>query len=226
MALVLLNILGVGFGIYRLGWGPTDEIATVIVNVLWTVYNLLILGGAVAVAAETKQVRKDHRVPVKIPMTVRLHSGHLLQAEMNDFSLGGIRVVIEQALVLKQGQKLEIILSRAEQEFTFPVKVTYSNGTIVGLQLEPLTTQQEVDYVQCTFARADTWTKWQQGYQSDKPLMSMKSVLKVGFKGYNSLLQHSPKPVVLIVQSFLKVGDFVGSFRPRNTLTRANDNAN
>ncbi|MGF1792384.1 UDP-forming cellulose synthase catalytic subunit [Photobacterium profundum] len=225
LALVFLNIIGAGFGIYRLGWGPADEIATVIVNILWTIYNLLILGGAVAVAAETKQIRKDHRVPVKIPMTIRLHSGHLLQAEMNDFSLGGLRVVIGQSLELQQGQKLDIILSRADQEFTFPAKITYSNDCSMGLQLEPLTTQQEVDYVQCTFARADTWTKWQQGYQSDKPLMSMKSVLKVGFNGYNSLLQHSPKPIALIVQSFLKVFDFVGSFRPRNTLKRANYNA-
>ncbi|STF64741.1 cellulose synthase catalytic subunit [Escherichia coli] len=30
-------------------------------------------------------------------------------------------------------------------------------GNEVGLKLMPLTTQQHIDFVQCTFARADTW---------------------------------------------------------------------
>ncbi len=91
LVLVALNILGFAVGIYRMGgWGgPQNEIGTVIVNLVWTMYNLLILGAAVAVAVEAKQVRKDHRVEVAIPVAVRLNSGHLIQAQMKDFSLGG-----------------------------------------------------------------------------------------------------------------------------------------
>jgi cellulose synthase (UDP-forming) len=139
--LVILNVLGIGFGLYRLGWGPDDELGSVVVNLLWVFYNLLILGGAVAVAEESKQVRKDQRVVV--------------------------------------------------------------------------TKQQNIDYVQCTFARADVWTKWQNSYQSDKPLMSMLSVFKIGAKGYRNTIAYSPKGVRVIAQFITIISEFLLTFKPK-----------
>ncbi|BAJ00100.1 UDP-forming cellulose synthase catalytic subunit [Shewanella violacea] len=230
LTLVIMNIIGLGFGVYRIGWGPDDEIGTVIVNILWTIYNLLILGGAVAVAAEEKQVRKDHRVAVALPMSVRLHSGHLLRAVMQDFSLGGIRVKLEgydeQNHLFLPNQELEIILHRSDQQFVFPTIVTYAQDGILGLQLAPLSNQQQVDYVQCTFARADTWTKWQQSYEADKPLASLSRVLRVGASGYQQLLRHSPTPVKACVRPILFFCEFTWSLRPRHISTRVSNHAN
>ena len=49
--LIGFNLLGAGFGIYRLLTGPDHEIGTVIINMIWVTYNLLILGGSIAVAS-------------------------------------------------------------------------------------------------------------------------------------------------------------------------------
>ncbi|PMN47013.1 UDP-forming cellulose synthase catalytic subunit [Vibrio lentus] len=219
LVLVALNILGAGVGFYRLGWGPNDEVGTVVVNLVWTLYNLLILGAAVAVAVEAKQVRKDHRVEVSMPVAVKLNTGHLIQAEMKDFSLGGIRVEIDgvedKTCEHLLGQCLEVVLKRGGQEFVFPMTVAYASKGIFGLQLEQLSHQQQIQYVQCTFARADTWAKWQQGYQSDQPLSSMRAVLQVGFNGYKRLLKHSPKFIRDSVDIFLKCFEFIWSLRPR-----------
>ncbi|OLQ95542.1 UDP-forming cellulose synthase catalytic subunit [Vibrio ponticus] len=224
LVLVALNIVGIAVGLYRLGWGAQDEIGTVLVNLVWTLYNLLILGAAVAVAVEAKQVRKDHRVDVSIPITVRLKSGHLLQALMKDFSFGGVRVEIagvdEEAAHYLQGQSLQVILNRGGQEFVFPMTVTYAHKGIFGMQLNELSHQQQIQYVQCTFARADTWAKWQQGYQADKPLSSMQAVLHVGFNGYKRLLKHSPTPIRVCVDALFICIKFVWSFRPRYVPTR------
>lgn len=216
--LVGFNILGIGFGVYRLGWGPHDEIGTVIVNIVWTFYNLLILGAAVAVAVEAKQVRKDHRVEVSQPIAIRLLSGYVLQATMKDFSLGGICIEIDKDDIeryhLYKDQSLEVILERGHQEFSFLMRVMFSRDGLLGLKLLELTKQQHVDYVQCTFARADTWMKWQQSYQADKPLSSLRAVFQVGFNGYRRLLTYSPKPIVFCVYRIGAGCRFIGSFLP------------
>ncbi|GLR73833.1 UDP-forming cellulose synthase catalytic subunit [Aliivibrio sifiae] len=213
--LVILNILGICFGLYRLGWGPDDELGSVVVNLLWVFYNLLILGGAVAVAEESKQVRKDHRVVVNIPMSIHLPSGHKVRCDIKDFSLGGLRVELPTSVELFYGHSLEIILQRGEHHFVFPAKVTYSRGKALGLQLEPLTKQQNIDYVQCTFARADVWTKWQNSYQSDKPLMSMLSVFKIGARGYKNTIAYSPQWVKVIAKFITIISEFLLTFKPR-----------
>ena len=48
--LVLLNLVGVDVGIWRYIYGPENEILTVWVSMVWVFYNLIILGGAVAVS--------------------------------------------------------------------------------------------------------------------------------------------------------------------------------
>lgn len=65
-------------------------------------------------------------------------------------------------------------------------------GNEVGLKLMPLTTQQHIDFVQCTFARADTWALWQDSYPEDKPLESLLDILKLGFRGYRHLAEFAP----------------------------------
>ncbi|VDY36775.1 Cellulose biosynthesis protein catalytic subunit A [Salmonella enterica subsp. enterica serovar Daytona] len=52
--LVLLNLLGVAAGVWRYYYGPENETLTVIVSLVWVFYNLVILGGAVAVSVESK----------------------------------------------------------------------------------------------------------------------------------------------------------------------------
>ncbi|MGS9235559.1 PilZ domain-containing protein, partial [Salmonella enterica subsp. enterica serovar Infantis] len=65
-----------------------------------------------------------------------------------------------QAQVLV-GQKVNLLLNRGQQEYVFPSQVVRVTGYEVGLQLMPLTTNLHIDFVQCTFARADTWGLWQ-----------------------------------------------------------------
>lgn len=214
LALVGLNVLGVAYGIYRLFWGDPQEIGSTIVNMLWVFYNLLILGGAVAVAEESKQIRKDHRVVVDIPMSIRLKSGHVICATMKDFSLGGCRVELPEPIHSAQGYEFDIILERAGQKLSFPVHVTYSHGKVLGLQLNSLTNQQQIDYVQCTFARADTWSQWQSGYQADKPLLSMWRVLQIGSQGYYRLMKHGPWCIRIPSMIIGHIFKFIASFKP------------
>ncbi|VTN12475.1 Cellulose synthase catalytic subunit [UDP-forming] [Raoultella terrigena] len=66
------------------------------------------------------------------------------------------------------------------------------NDSEVGLQLLPLTNKQHIDFVQCTFARADTWALWQDSFPEDKPMESLLDILKLGFRGYRHLAEFLP----------------------------------
>lgn len=83
-----------------------------------------------------------------------------------------------------ESQHVKLLLKRGQQEYAFPVRVARVNGSEVGLQLLPLSNQQHIDFVQCTFARADTWALWQDSFPEDKPMESLLDILKLGFRGY------------------------------------------
>lgn len=97
-------------------------------------------------------------------------------------------------------------------------------GNEVGLKLMPLTTQQHIDFVQCTFARADTWALWQDSYPEDKPLESLLDILKLGFRGYRHLAEFAPSSVKGIFRVLTSlVSGLFRSFRvARNGVKRYN----
>lgn len=88
-------------------------------------------------------------------------------------------------------------------------------GNEVGLQLLPMTTKQHIDFVQCTFARADTWALWQDSFPEDKPLESLLDILKLGFRGYRHLAEFAPSSVKVIFRSLTTLVSWIVSFIPR-----------
>ncbi|MGK9175831.1 UDP-forming cellulose synthase catalytic subunit [Yokenella regensburgei] len=213
--LVLLNIVGVMVGVWRYFYGPENEILTVFVSIAWVFYNLIILGGAVAVSVESKQVRRAHRVEISMPAAIAREDGHLFSCTVHDFSDGGVGIKINGQSQVLEGQKVRLLLKRGQQEYAFPTMVVRVSGNEVGLQLMPLTTQQHVDFVQCTFARADTWALWQDSFPEDKPLESLLDILKLGFRGYRHLAEFAPASVKMIFRSLTVLVSWIVSFVPR-----------
>ncbi|TNL12816.1 UDP-forming cellulose synthase catalytic subunit [Kosakonia cowanii] len=213
--LVLLNLLGVAVGIWRYFYGPENEILTVFVSIAWVFYNMVILGGAVAVSVESKQVRRAHRVEMTMPAAIAREDGHLFSCTVQDFSDGGLGIKINGQAQVLEGQKVSLLLKRGQQEYAFPATVARVNGNEVGLQLLLLTTKQHIDFVQCTFARADTWALWQDSFPEDKPLESLLDILKLGFRGYRHLAEFAPSSVKVIFRSLTALVSWVVSFIPR-----------
>ena len=213
--LVLLNLVGVAFGIWRYMYGPQDEVLTVCVSLLWVFYNLVILGGAVAVSVESKQVRRSHRVEIKMPGAIAREDGHLFSCTVHDFSDGGVGVRINGDAQVLEEQKVNLLLKRGQQEYVFPTQVVRVLGSEVGLKLLPMSTRQHIDFVQCTFARADTWALWQDSFPEDKPLESLMDILKLGFRGYRHLAEFAPPVTKEIFRSLTLLVAWVASFVPR-----------
>lgn len=198
--LTTLNIVGFFFGVWRLIFGPSDEIFTVMLTMLWVMYNLTILGCAIAVAEEVRQVRKKHRVVTEMPAALQRSTGHMLPVVVTDFSEGGFSIRLSSADThLHINDTVHLIIARGSRHFSFPTSIIRAEGTHISLQFNPTTRQQHIDLVQCTFARADAWLFAQESFSKDKPTASLKNILVTSVHGYQQIahfLSISFNPVI------------------------------
>jgi len=195
IALAFMNVAGLGFGVWRLGTGPVDEIATVLVSMAWVLYNLIIIGGAVGVAAEVRQVRRAHRVATNLPASIRLPDGHRYPCELHDYADGGVGVVLPKPGLVALDTPLTLFLRRGPREFAFRGKAQRIQDQSVGIRLDDMDVPTRVNFVQCTFARADAWLTWRSSFKRDRPLRSLSDLFEMGFRGYRRLAEYAPLPL-------------------------------
>ncbi|MCW2481140.1 UDP-forming cellulose synthase catalytic subunit [Candidatus Symbiopectobacterium sp. NZEC135] len=213
--LVVLNLFGLAFGAWRMVYGPTEEVMTVIISLVWVAYNMTILGGAVAVSVEAKQVRQSHRVEIALPAAILRADGFHYACTLRDYSDGGVGIEMHADGLLKEGDKGSLLLNRGPQEYAFPFEVTRAFGNKIGLKMVNLSTQQHIDFIQCTFARADTWALWQDSFPEDKPMESLGDVLALGFRGYLRMADYAPPMIRGVFIAFTSAIAWCVSFIPR-----------
>lgn len=189
LTLMGLSVVGFLIGIGRLLFESDPEVQTLVLNLIWTIYNMIILGASIAVANEARQVRHSHRVAMKIPASLRLANGHAYACHTADYSDGGVGLQLESPIDVQVGEIVRLGLSRGLEEFEFVAKITANRGNRLGLQFEPMTTRQAMEFIQCTFARADNWATWSDKRKPDKPMKSLKDVLGLGILGLSILIK-------------------------------------
>jgi cellulose synthase (UDP-forming) len=160
-------------------------------NLLWTVFNLLMLGAAIGVAHERRQVRVFHRVAARLPVILLLPGGHTQRCYTNDYSLNGLGLELAEALALEPGTTLQVTLESGNVEHAFAVRVTAQKGAYLGVQFTNMTLQQQEQLIRCTFGRADAWSHWQEQYATDLPLRGLSEIASLGLHGYASLARSS-----------------------------------
>jgi cellulose synthase (UDP-forming) len=189
LVLVVLNLAGVFVAIPRLLYWNTYEADTVVLNLLWTLFNLILLGAVLGVAAETRQVRNSPRVPKSMPAVLHLPDGARIACRTDDFSMRGLGVLLDAPGALKPGDRLRVVLHSEDQPYEFPFEVAIVRGRHLGLLLGKLTVAEEQDYVRCTFGSPEAWSDWDRNVTTDHPLSSFAEVFSFGATGYVRLLQ-------------------------------------
>ncbi|PTB17812.1 UDP-forming cellulose synthase catalytic subunit [Trinickia symbiotica] len=189
LTLLGLNLIALAAGVWRLAFNANGEGPTIVMNMVWTLYNLALLGAAVSVASEAKQVRVTHRIAMRVPATLLLADGTTIACMTSDYSTGGLGLALPaDGIAIERGQSLYVTLSRGDRIFHFPTRVTRVAGRLLGLQFETLTLDQERQFVQCTFGRADAWLSNEERPIEDRPLAGFKEVMLMGIEGYARLV--------------------------------------
>ncbi|GAA5235278.1 UDP-forming cellulose synthase catalytic subunit [Verticiella sediminum] len=186
IVLLGLNLLGFAVGVFQLAFGELGEgvATTILINLAWTVYNIIISSASVAVASETRQVRGDPRVAAQLPATLLLPSGRSIVCHTTDFSQNGVGLMLPPGVEIARGETLEVALFRDRSEAILPATVAFTGGGRAGLHFHDLTIDQEIALAQVTFARADNWANtWGQGAR-DTPLRALRDVTRIGAYGF------------------------------------------
>ncbi|MGI4859275.1 MAG: UDP-forming cellulose synthase catalytic subunit [Janthinobacterium lividum] len=190
LLMLAMNLIGFLIGCVRIFLGSTSEVSTTLLNLAWTLYNMLILGASVAAASEARQVRDTHRVTMTLRAMLRLPTGRTIACQTIDYSEGGLGLRLPAAVQLPLQEGVMVSLYRGDEEFAFPALVAFSQDNRVGVHFHELSLEQEIDLVQCTFARADAWTDWSAGRKRDAPLRGLAHVLGAGVMGFYHLFRH------------------------------------
>lgn len=183
LILLGLNIAGLIIGIGRFLWWNTYEMGTVALNLVWTIYNLTLLFATLAVALEKKQVRRSHRVNLKIKAAVRLPNGRTIACHTDNYSEGGLALALPVPVDFPVGEKIWVSLYRGEHEHAFPLTVTYSRVDVLRGQFDKLTLEQEKALVDFTLARADAWTDWETSSDVDHIFVGLREIVMSAGKG-------------------------------------------
>ena len=187
IVVLALNVLGVLAGLWKLGFDPEVSVATVLINLTWTFYNIVISAASVAVAAEARQIRAEPRVYAELPAALSLANGKTIVCRTNNFSQRGIGIALPEGAHVERGEQLLVSLFRDNEECVFPAVVMFSRDGVLGLNFLELNLEQQRELTRMTFSRADTWAAtWGQG-AVDTPLGALAEVSSIGWRGLRLL---------------------------------------
>lgn len=184
--LFFLNFIGLLVGVYKLAYVSMDSAVdlTLMINMTWTVYNLVIVCASIAVAAESRQVRVDPRVAAELRAAITLPDGRSIACRTSDFSRLGLGLRLPDGIQVELKEKVHVSIFRATEEGVFPGKVVFSQGNRLGILFDELDLQQQAELARLTFARADNWAKSWGAAQRDTPLRALRDVFRIGGRGF------------------------------------------
>jgi len=143
------------------------------------VFSLVILMAAIAVARETKQVRKTIRIEVQIPAVIHYASGISSRTQTSDLSMGGAQLDAPDGRH-EHDEIEEIDLLLKSGAITIPVSKISGDAESIRLRFENMPLARRRELVRVVLARADAWI--QPEYKQDNPLVSLGTIIRTVFE--------------------------------------------
>ncbi len=161
-----------------------DHPGTIVMNLIWTVFNIVILGVATAVAWESQQRRQTVRVTMAVPANVMLPDGTMVEGVTMDLSSGGVMMRTETEITHPPGTIIQLVFPVLDGDATLPATiVAIDDDRTLRAYFNPLNMQEEEALTMVLYSRADTWLGWGETREPDKPLLSLWRILQLSYHG-------------------------------------------
>ncbi len=229
--LLFLNFLGLVITPYRIFVNDPHHPGTVIMNLVWILFNMVILGVAAAVAHEQKQRRGSVRIEAKIPVRLDLPSGLRLHTSSIDMSVGGASVKLPPHARLSIGDEFRMAFPDIAGDAAIGVRVAGIRGSELRLEFSTPTIQEQETLTRALYSRADAWLTSVESKEADQPLRSLGRVVVLSFHGFyqiiRSLLPEKPpapkRKAVPAATTLILVGLLGASTSLRGSISRPAD---
>jgi len=225
---------------YISGLYDGDHPGTIIMNLIWVLFNMMILSVSTAVAWESQQRRQTVRVAMAVPSSVLLANGSKIQGVTADLSSGGVMIRTERDVTASAGDPVKLTFPVLAGDATLPATIVGVDGNVLRAQFDPLTLQEEEALTMVLYSRADTWLGWGETREADRPLRSLGRIFQLALHGLSLTIRglmktkkkNQPKgklvtsivPLLLLVL-FAGTGNLVGQLQPIPQSSAMSDNA-
>jgi cellulose synthase (UDP-forming) len=178
-----LNFIGVLVAPYRMFIKDPDHPGTVLMNLVWILFNIVILGVAAAVAHEQKQRRQSVRIEAKIPMILATADGATIRGVSVDMSIGGASMQVEGVSDLAMGDRLRVAFPEHSGNENIGATVVGLRGQEVRLAFLVPTIAEQETLTRALYSRADAWISSIDSKELDRPLVSLGRVIVLSWFG-------------------------------------------
>ena len=178
--LFTLNGIGLFIGLGNIFLWGTSETGTVILNLGWITYNLIILGAAIAVTREKKQQRNFVRLASNVEAAIKLSGNKLVQCKVHNLSEGGAAINISDESLLTRGERVDLILkdTLSEMSVTVPAEVMRIGDNRVQFMFQEMSSAQMNVLMLMLYSREGNWNHWVTERSGDNPLREFFQVSK------------------------------------------------
>ena len=189
LIMLLFNLAGLVVAIPRYFIWDRDRPGTVIMNVLWCCFNVIILGVTTAVAREMRQLRTTVRISIVTPVMAKMPDGRLIAGETTDMSSGGTCIRFTEPVEIAPQSKVQLVFPLPSVSVDLPALVVSGEGTLLRVRFEDLTIAEQEVLTMVLYSRADSWLGWGESRESDNVLRSLARIFQISMHGLASTFQ-------------------------------------
>jgi cellulose synthase (UDP-forming) len=198
LVMLLFNIAGLIVAIPRFLIWDRDRPGTVLMNVIWCCFNVVILGVCTAVARELRQLRTTVRISIVTPVVARMPGGRSIAGETINLSNGGTSIRFSEPLDVAPESEVRLAFPSPAADTDLPATVVSSEGSVLRVRFETLSIAEEEVLTMLLYSRADSWLGWGESRESDNVLHSLGRIFQISMHGlastFRSLFADKDKP--------------------------------
>jgi cellulose synthase (UDP-forming) len=181
--MLLINFFGVLVAPYRLFIKDPGHKGTVISNLIWILFNMVILGVAAAVANEQKQRRGAVRIAVKIPVRMNFQDSQPMDGMTIDMSVGGASVKFSGDVPCAINDLFRLAFPKHCGDEDIGAKVLGISDGELRLSFSAPTIAEQETLTRALYSRADAWLTPAETIEDDRPFRSLGRVTVLSFTG-------------------------------------------
>lgn len=198
LVMLLFNIAGLIVAIPRFLIWDRDRPGTVLMNVIWCCFNVVILGVCTAVARELRQLRTTVRISIVTPVVARMPDGRSIAGETINLSNGGTSIRFSEPLDVAPESEVRLAFPSPAADTDLPATVVSSEGSVLRVRFDALSIAEEEVLTMLLYSRADSWLGWGESRESDNVLHSLGRIFQISMHGlastFRSLFADKDKP--------------------------------
>src|SRR6266702_1151502 len=186
IALLALNVLGLAMAVPRYLYWDRGHTGTIMMNVVWTLFNIVVLGVTLSICWESRQRRQAVRVAVKVPVSIEGEDG-VRTGVLEDVSVRGAAANVSGKW--SPNEAVKVIFPTEDSEAVLSARVVGIAQERVRLAFNLGTIQEQEAIARVLYLKADRWLSWTDGRRQDNLLISLFAVFAASFRGFRQCLR-------------------------------------